>query len=109
CIAILLLCSIPFILKKPSPSVVQGPRVGDLIIETEPTGAAVSLDKGLPATAPHTFRNVTLGTHRLTVTLDGYLAIEQDLRFDGANPPKIVLQPKPRPPEEIGTLSVRSN
>jgi TPR repeat protein len=109
CIAILLLCSIPFILKKPSPSVVEGPRVGDLIIETEPAGAAVTLDKSPPTTAPHTFRNVTLGTHRLTVTLDGYLAIEQDLRFDGANPPKIVLQPKQRPPEEIGKLSVRSN
>ena len=109
CIAILLLCSIPFILKKPSPSVVEGPRVGDLIIETEPAGAAVTLDKSPPTTAPHTFRNVTLGTHRLTVTLDGYLAIEQDLRFDGANPPTIVLQPKQRPPEEIGKLSVRSN
>jgi TPR repeat protein len=109
CIAILLLCSIPFILKKPSPSVVKAPRVGDLIIETEPAGAAVTLDKSPPTTAPHTFRNVTFGTHRLTVTLDGYLAIEQDLSFDGANPPKIVLQPKQRPPEEIGKLSIRSN
>jgi hypothetical protein len=109
CVAILLLCSIPFILKKPSPSVVEGPRVGDLIIETEPAGAAVTLDKSPPTTAPHTFRNVTLGTHRLTITLDGYLAVEQDLRFDGANPPKIVLQPRQRPPEEIGKLSVRSN
>jgi len=109
CAATLLLCSIPFILKKPSSSVVKGPRLGDLTIETEPPGAAVTLDKGLPTSAPHTFRNVTFGTHRLTVSMDGYLAMEQDLRFDGANPPKIVLQPKPRPPEEIGKLSVRSN
>lgn len=109
CVAVLLLCSVPFILKKRSPSVEQGARVGDLTIETEPTGAGVTLDKSPPTTAPHTFRNVPLGTHRLTVTLDGYLAIERDLRFDGASPPKIVLQPKQRPPEEVGKLSVRSN
>jgi TPR repeat protein len=123
CVAVLLLCSIPFILKKLSPPVAKGPsrtnlresgpnlfvEFGDLIIETEPIGAAVTLDKNPPTTAPHTFKNVTFGTHRLTVTLDGYLPIEQELRFDGANPPKIVLQPKPRPPEEIAKLSVRSN
>ncbi len=123
CVAMLLLCSIPFILKKLSHPVAKGPsrtdlheggpnlfaEFGDLIIETEPIGAAVTLDKSPPTTAPHTFKNVTFGTHRLTVTLDGYLPVEQELRFDGANPPKIVLQPKPRPPEEIAKLSVRSN
>lgn len=109
CVAVLLFCSIPFILKKPSPPVAKAPSFGDLIIETEPIGAAVTLDKSPPTTAPHTFKNVTFGTHRLTVTLDGYLAIEQELRFDGATPPKIVLQPKQRPPEEIAKLSIRSN
>jgi TPR repeat protein len=123
CVAMLLLCSIPFILKKLSHPVAKGPsrtdlheggpnlfaEFGDLIIETDPIGAAVTLDKSPPTTAPHTFKNVTFGTHRLTVTLDGYLPVEHELRFDGANPPKIVLQPKPRPPEEIAKLSVRSN
>ena len=107
--AILLLCSIAFILKKSAPPGAKGPSLGDLMIESEPAGAAVTLDQGPPMTAPHTFRNVTFGTHRLTVTLDGYSLVERDLQFDGSNPPKIVLESKPKPREEIGKLSVRSD
>jgi serine/threonine protein kinase/TPR repeat protein len=109
CAAILLFCSIVFILKISAPPEAKAPSLGDLLIESEPAGAAVTLDQGPPTSAPHTFRKVTFGTHRLTVTLDGYSLVERDLQFDGSNPPKIVLEPKLKPREEIGKLSVRSD
>src|SRR5205823_3702333 len=110
CAATLLLCSIPFILKKPSSSVVKGPRLGDLTIETEPPGAAVTLDKGLPTSAPHTFRNVTFGNHKITASLDGYNPKEQDLIVDRSTATDIFLQldqTKPRPtptPDSVKAL-----
>jgi serine/threonine protein kinase/TPR repeat protein len=110
CAAILLLGFIGFFfLKKPVPPSPKGPILGDLMIETEPRGAAITLDKGPPTSAPHTFKSVKFGIHRLTITLEGYLPVEQDLHFEGAALPKIVLRPRPSPPQEIGKLSVRSN
>src|SRR5271165_353422 len=65
---------------------------GNLAVESDPTGAAITLDEGPPVKAPYTFKNVKFGSHRLTANLKGYLPIQQDLQFDATTPPKIVLK-----------------
>ena len=85
------------------------PTFADLLIESEPSGADLTLDGRPPIKTPHTFKDLKFGPHRLTVTLDGYSPIERDIEFSGATLPKIVLEPKPKPPEEIAKLTVRSD
>ena len=81
-------------------------RFADLLIDSEPSGANLTLDGGPPFKTPHTFKDLKFGPHRLTITHDGYFPNEQDIEFSGAGLPKIVLEPKPL--EEIAKLSVRS-
>ena len=81
---------------------------GNLAVESDPTGAAITLDEGPPIKAPYTFNNVKFGSHRLTANLKGYLPIQQDLQFDATTPPKIVLKLQQSPPHEIVALSVQS-
>ena len=80
---------------------------GNLVVESDPTGAAITLDGGPPLKAPYTFSNVKFGSHRLTANLNGYLPVEQDLHFDATTPPKIVLKLEQSPPQELVTLSVQ--
>jgi tetratricopeptide (TPR) repeat protein len=81
---------------------------GNLAVESDPTGAAITLDEGPPTKAPYTFNNIKFGSHRLTANLKGYLPIQQDLQFDATTPPKIVLKLQQSPPQEILALSVQS-
>ncbi len=81
---------------------------GNLAVDSDPPGATIILDQGPPLKAPHTFNDIKFGSHRLTASLEGYLPIEQDLRFDATTPPKIVLKLKQRPPQEIEALSIQS-
>jgi serine/threonine protein kinase/TPR repeat protein len=81
----------------------------DLLIESEPSGAKLTLDGSPPIKTPHTFKHLKFGTHRLTMTLDGYSPIEHDIEFSGASLPKVVLEPRPKLVEEIAKLSVRSD
>src|SRR5271157_374984 len=82
--------------------------LGNLAVESDPTGAAITLDEGAPIKAPYTFNNVKFGSHRLTANLKGYLPIEQDLRFDATTPSKIILKLQQSPPQEIVALSVQT-
>ena len=106
--AILILGAI-FIWRKPAPPQPTPSRFADLLIESEPSGADLKLDGSPPIKTPHTFKDLKFGPHRLTMTLDGYSPIERDIEFSGASLPKIVLEPKPKPLEEIAKLSVRSD
>jgi serine/threonine protein kinase/tetratricopeptide (TPR) repeat protein len=81
---------------------------GNLAVESDPTGAAITLDERPPLKAPYTFDNVKFGSHRLTADLKGYLPIQQDLQFDVTTPPKIVLKLKQSPPHEIAALSIQT-
>jgi serine/threonine protein kinase/TPR repeat protein len=81
----------------------------DLLVESEPSGADLTLDGRPPIKTPHTFKDLKFGRHRLTITLDGYSPVERDIEFSGASPTKIVLEPRPKPVEEIAKISVRSD
>ena len=105
---ILLLCGI-FIWRKPSnpqPAPIPSP-FADLLIESEPSGADLTLDGSPPVRTPHTFKDLKFGPHRLTMTLDGYSPVERGIEFTGSGLPKIVLRPKL--PEEIAKLTIRSD
>jgi serine/threonine protein kinase/TPR repeat protein len=83
--------------------------IGDvpaLTVQTEPPGAAVSLDNKTPQASPNTFTHVPFGTHRLSVTLDGYESIKQDLQVGKAMVPEIRLQLKPV--QEVPALSIQT-
>src|SRR5271166_4671863 len=82
--------------------------LGNLAVESDPTGAAITLDEGAPIKAPYTFNNLKFGSHRLTANLKGYQPIRQDLRFDATTPSKIILKLQQSPPQEIVALSVQS-
>ena len=81
---------------------------GNLAVESDPTGAAITLDEGAPIKAPYTFNNLKFGSHRLTANLKGYQPIQQDLRFDATTPSKIILKLQQSPPQETVALSVQS-
>jgi serine/threonine protein kinase/TPR repeat protein len=98
-----------FIPRKPAPPQPTPSRFADLLVESEPSGANLTLDGAPPIKTPHTFKDLKFGPHRLTITLDGYSPVERDIEFSGASLPKIVLEPKRKPPEEIAKLSVRSD
>ena len=93
----------------PPPHPPPGPQVADLRVESEPSGANLTLDRSPPIKTPHTFKDIKFGPHRLTMTLDGYFPDEREINFRGASLPKIVLKAKPKPPDEIAKLSVRSD
>jgi hypothetical protein len=67
-------------------------KAAALSVQTEPPGAAVSLDGGPSQTAPKTFKEVTFRRHRLTAILEEYLPTQQDLQFEGAKPSTVVLK-----------------
>ena len=82
------------------------PEIPALSIQTEPAGASVLLDDKGPQAPPNTFTHVPFGTHQLSVTLDGYEPIKQDLQVRRGMAPEVRLQLKPIP--EIPTLSIQT-
>ena len=84
--AVGLLCAIGYIIFRPVEPVISTPvetpvaAPVELAVETDPAGATITLDEGASAQAPHTFKDVKAGTHRITANLDGYLPAQQDLR-----------------------------
>jgi serine/threonine protein kinase/TPR repeat protein len=107
-VAAILILGVYFIWREIAPPPQPPPSTSaDLLIESEPGGADLTLDGSPPIKTPHTFKDLKFGRHRLTITLDGYSPVERDIEFSGAKLPKIVLE---RPPvEEIAKLSVRSD
>jgi TPR repeat protein len=89
----------------PPPPPPPRPTFADLVIESEPSGANLTLDGSPPIKTPHTFKDLKFGPHKLRITLDGYSPVERDIEFSGASLPKVVLPPV----EEIAKLSVRSD
>jgi serine/threonine protein kinase/TPR repeat protein len=117
-----LLCAIGYIIFRPVEPVIDTPIAApaELTVETDPAGATITLDEGANVPAPHVFKDVKAGAHRITANLDGYLPAQQDLQSDGETSSKIVLklekQPPPAetpqptpPPEQFGMLSVTTN
>ncbi len=49
---------------------------GILIVTTQPTGAAVTIDADLPRTTPLSLNTIMPGKHRVSVTLTGYDTLE---------------------------------
>jgi TPR repeat protein len=90
------------------PGTVPQVALGNLAVESDPTGATITLDEGAPIKAPYTFNNVKFGSHRLTANLKGYQPIQQDLRFDATTPSKIILKLQQSPTQEIAALSIQS-
>ncbi len=70
---------------------------GTLTIDTDPTGARVTLDGKQTQTAPCAFPDVHFGTHHFVVERDGYKPSELDLPFDGSSLAPIKLEKKPDP------------
>jgi serine/threonine protein kinase/TPR repeat protein len=104
-IAILIL-GVYFIWREIAPPPPPPPSTfADLLIESEPSGANLTLDGSPPIKTPQKFKDLKFGHHRLRITLEGYSPIERDIEFSGASPLKIVLPPI----EEIAKLSVRSD
>src|SRR6202042_1653435 len=68
-------------------------------------GAAILLDGRPPQVPPNTFTHVPFGTHRLSVTLDNYEPIEQEVQIRRGMP-EIRLELKPS--QEIAALSVQT-
>ena len=85
-------------------------------METDPPAATIALDEGVTTQAPHTFKGVEAGTHRITASLEGYLPAQQELQLDGKTASKIALKlekqpppaetPQPSPPTETPQLSL---
>src|SRR5208282_6358890 len=77
-----------------------------LSIRTEPAGATIVLDDKAPQVPPNTFTHVPFGTHQLSVTLDGYEPVKQELQVRKGMAPEIRLQLKPI--LEIPALSIQT-
>jgi cytoskeletal protein RodZ len=59
---------------------------GQITVVTEPLGARVTIDGVGRGTTPLTVASVPFGSHRIRVTLDGYLGEERLARVDAARP-----------------------
>lgn len=56
------------------------PETGSLIINTTPSGAAISIDGTPSGTAPVTLNDLAAGNHTVNATLDGYIPFENQIR-----------------------------
>jgi|WetSurMetagenome_2_1015567.scaffolds.fasta_scaffold42280_3 hypothetical protein len=56
------------------------PKTGNLIVNTTPAGAQISLDNTAAGTAPVTLNGLTAGNHTVNATLEGYLPFETVIR-----------------------------
>jgi TPR repeat protein len=70
-------------------------EIAALSILTEPSGATLLLDSKPPQIPPDTFTHVPFGPHQLSVVLDNYETVKQDLQVRGGMNPEIKLQLKP--------------
>ena len=84
----------------------QSTKIPALSIQTDPSGAAILLD-GKPPQSPNTFTQVPFGTHQLTVSLNDYEPIKQDIEVHQGMAPEIHLKLKPT--QEIAALSVQTD
>jgi serine/threonine protein kinase/TPR repeat protein/chaperone required for assembly of F1-ATPase len=79
-------------------------EVPSLSVLTEPSGASVLLDGKPPQIPPNTFTHVPFGSHQLSVTLDNYEPIKQDIQVRRGMSPEVQLTL--RPIQEIPALSI---
>lgn len=56
------------------------PETGSLVINTTPSGAAISIDGTPSGTAPVTLNDLAAGNHTVNATLDGYIPFENQIR-----------------------------
>jgi hypothetical protein len=83
------------------------PRVGQLRVTTEPTGARLLVD-GAPAAEPAAELALPVGSHRLRAELDGRLAAEELVEVREGETLEVALVLPPAPPP-LGRLAVVAN
>jgi serine/threonine protein kinase len=81
-------------------------EISALSIQTEPAGASIALDNKAPQVSPNIFTHVPFGSHQLSVTLDGYEPVKQDLDVRRGMAPDIRIQLKPI--REVPALSIQT-
>ncbi|MBV8970408.1 MAG: PEGA domain-containing protein, partial [Verrucomicrobia bacterium] len=82
------------------------PEIAALTVQTDPPGASILLDGKAPQ-KPNTFSHVPFGKHQLTVTLDNYESVRQEIDVSRGMTPEIQLKLKEI--KEVPALSVSSD
>jgi serine/threonine-protein kinase len=69
----------------------DGPELATLLVETEPAGAVVELDGEPLGVSPRTFQGLSVGTHALHATLEGYAPVSRTVQLTTAGERSSVL------------------
>jgi TPR repeat protein len=75
-----------------------------LSVNTEPAGASILLDGRPPESPPNTFTHVPFGPHQVTVALEDYEPVKENIEVRKGMAPQLHLRLKPI--EELAALSV---
>jgi hypothetical protein len=89
------------------------PTTGSISVTSTPSGVPLVLD-GLvdqPVTTPYTFANLSIGTHTLELSLDGYEGWSTTVQVSAGKitPVDAILTPIPTPPPTKGAIFVSSS
>jgi serine/threonine protein kinase/TPR repeat protein len=84
----------------------QVQEIAALSVKVDQAGASILLDGQPPQVAPNTFTHVSLGAHQISVTLENYEPIKQEIQVRAGMSPEVHL--RLRPVQEVATLSVRT-
>ncbi|NQE53360.1 hypothetical protein C5S29_07185 [ANME-1 cluster archaeon GoMg3.2] len=89
------------------------PTTGSISVSSTPSGVTLVLD-GLvdqSVTTPYTFANLSIGTHTLELSLDGYEGWSTNVQVSagGISPVHAIMTPIPTPPPTKGAIFVNSS
>ena len=89
------------------------PILGSISVSSSPSGATIHLDGfvGQSVTTPYTFANLSIGTHTLELSLDGYEGWSTNVQVSAGeiSPVHAILTPIPTPPPTKGAIFVNSS
>jgi serine/threonine protein kinase/TPR repeat protein len=84
----------------------EAKEIAALSVKVAQAGASILLDGKPPQVAPNTFTHVSLGAHQVSVTLENYEPIKQEIQVRAGMSPEVHLHLKPI--QEVATLSVKT-
>jgi serine/threonine protein kinase/TPR repeat protein len=84
----------------------EAQEIAALSVKVDQAGASILLDGKPPQVAPNTFTHVSLGAHQVSVTLENYEPIKQEIQVRTGMSPEIRLRLKPI--QEVAALSVKT-